>query len=54
MFMNYGGCAVYFKEKHYSLDVDNYIYDLSNNVIRLEVYVGTNPNVVVPVPTSVE
>ena len=54
MFHNYGLCAIFLKEKTFSLDVQDYYYNLSNKTVYLKKYIGDNKAVVVPMPTITE
>lgn len=52
MFLNnYGGCAIFMKEKTINVDTTDYRYLVNNRIVTLEEYISANPVVVVPVPT---
>ena len=45
---NYGGCAVYVKEKTYTVNISDYVYSKQGTNLILSSYVGNATNITVP------
>lgn len=49
MFINYGGCVIFFIERTYSINLDdNYVYSRTGKTITLDKYVYSEHNVITP------
>lgn len=46
---NYGACAVFFKEKTYTVNLSDYVYHVEGTTLYLDMYVGQETNISVPV-----